>query len=149
MSFDAALFCESFQIIDYCVGEIITDELATEVNLFVHILREREGNVFVRSYFYSEEIGEIAARYGITACKVTVMLNCTRGKLMQHLEKEGFEKCYGDGSGDKISNMGGNAQTTGNESLYGIWTKPGDLCASISWIVCAAVGGMFECARKV
>lgn len=75
---------------DEVESEYMAKELAAAVNSFVHTLPERECNVFVRRYFYSEEIPEIAKRYGISARNVTVMLSRTRGKLKQYLEKEGF-----------------------------------------------------------
>lgn len=75
---------------DEVESEYMAKELAAAVNSFVHTLPERECNVFVRRYFYSEEIPEIAERYGISARNVTVMLSRTRGKLKQYLEKEGF-----------------------------------------------------------
>lgn len=75
---------------DEVESEYMAKELAAAVNSFVYTLPERECNVFVRRYFYSEEIPEIAERYGISARNVTVMLSRTRGKLKQYLEKEGF-----------------------------------------------------------
>lgn len=75
---------------DEVESEYMAKELAKAVNLFVHTLSERECNIFVRRYFYSEEIPEIAERYGISARNVTVTLSRTRGKLRQYLEKEGL-----------------------------------------------------------
>ena len=75
---------------DEVESEYMAKELARAVNQFVHTLPERTCNVFVRRYFYSEEIPEIAERYGLSARNVTVMLSRTRGKLKQYLEKEGL-----------------------------------------------------------
>lgn len=71
-------------------SEYMAKELSRAVNLFVRTLPERECNVFVRRYFYSETISEIADRYGLSVRNVTVMLSRTRGKLKHYLEREGF-----------------------------------------------------------
>ena len=64
------------------LGECIRD--------FVRTLPEREGNVFLRRYFFTESIAEIARRNGLTENNVTVILSRTRTKLKTHLIKEGF-----------------------------------------------------------
>ena len=60
------------------------------VRLFVRSLPERDGNVFVRRYFFAETVSEIAKRYGLTENNVMVILSRTRKKLKSHLIKEGF-----------------------------------------------------------
>lgn len=71
-------------------SEYMAKELGNAVNIFVHSLHQRECNVFIRRYFYSEPISCIADRYGLTVHNTTVMLSRTRKKLKQHLEKEEF-----------------------------------------------------------
>lgn len=47
-------------------------------------------NVFLRRYFFTEPVAEIARRYGLTENNVMVILSRTRKKLKKHLIKEGF-----------------------------------------------------------
>lgn len=66
----------------------MADELSESVNEFVKQLPERDGNVFVRRYFFTESVKEIAEKYGLTQTNVSVILNRTRKKLREHLQKE-------------------------------------------------------------
>lgn len=68
----------------------IAEELQSTINKFVRELPEREGNVFIRRYFYSDSIKEISNRYHISENNIRVMLNRTRNKLKSKLEKEGY-----------------------------------------------------------
>ena len=65
-------------------------ELGQCIRMFVRALPERGGNVFVRRYFFTEPVAEIAKRYGLTDNNVMVILSRTRKKLKVHLIKEGF-----------------------------------------------------------
>lgn len=65
-------------------------ELETAINRFTRALPVREGNVFVRRYFFLESSAVIADRYGMTANHVAVILSRIRKKLKKYLEKEGF-----------------------------------------------------------
>ena len=65
-------------------------ELEESIRLFVRSLPERDGNIFVRRYFFTESISVIANRYKISANNVMVILSRTRKKLKEHLEKEGL-----------------------------------------------------------
>ena len=71
-------------------NEYMAKELEQCIRLFVRELPEREGNVFVRRYFFTEPVSMIAKRYRITDNNVMVMLSRTRKKLKAHLEKEGY-----------------------------------------------------------
>lgn len=64
-------------------------ELERLVNEFLHTLPERECNVFLRRYWYVEEYGDIAKRYGMKLNTVKTSLFRTRAKLRIFLEKEG------------------------------------------------------------
>ena len=70
--------------------DIIARELADCVRLFIRALPPREGDVFLRRYFFTESIGEIAGRYGLTPGNTAVILSRTRQKLKLHLTKEGY-----------------------------------------------------------
>ena len=71
-------------------NEYIAKELEQSVRLFVRGLPEREGDVFVRRYFFTEPVAVIAKRYHMTDNHVMVVLSRTRKKLKAHLEKEGY-----------------------------------------------------------
>ncbi len=70
--------------------EYLAKELEQCIRLFVRELPEREGNVFVRRYFFTEPVSTIAKRYGMTDNNVMVVLSRTRKKLKAQLEKEGY-----------------------------------------------------------
>lgn len=65
-------------------------ELGQCIRMFVRTLPERDGNVFVRRYFFTDPVANIAERYGLTDNNVMVILSRTRKKLKTHLVKEGF-----------------------------------------------------------
>lgn len=69
---------------------VIAAELGESVRQFVRSLPEREGDIFVRRYFFTESITEIAQKYGMTTNYAMVMLSRTRKKLKNHLVKEGY-----------------------------------------------------------
>ena len=71
-------------------NEYIVKELEQSIRLFVRNLPEREGNVFVRRYFFTEPVAVIAKRYHMTDNHVMVVLSRTRKKLKAHLSKEGY-----------------------------------------------------------
>ena len=60
------------------------------MNRFVAGLPRREGDVFIRRCFFADAPSEIAARYGMSAGSVKVMLSRTRKKLRAYLESEGY-----------------------------------------------------------
>ncbi len=65
-------------------------ELVAAIQKFAVTLPKRECNVFLRRYFYTDTVAEIAGRYGLSQNHVMVMLSRTRKKLRTFLEKEGF-----------------------------------------------------------
>lgn len=71
-------------------AEYMVKELEQSIRLFVRNLPEREGNVFVRRYFFTESVAVIAKRYCLTENNVMVTLSRTRKKLRAHLSKEGY-----------------------------------------------------------
>ena len=64
-------------------------ELERQINLFLGTLKEKERNIFLRRYWYAEEYGEIADRYGLNLNTVKTTLFRVRGKLKAYLEQEG------------------------------------------------------------
>lgn len=77
-----------------CESDIASEyemqELGQCVRIFVRSLPEREGNIFVRRYFFTETIAEIAEKYGLTENNIMVILSRTRKKLKNQLIREGF-----------------------------------------------------------
>lgn len=65
-------------------------ELEQCIRRFARELPARDGNVFVRRYFFTEPVAAIAERYGLTENNVMVILSRTRKKLRLKLVKEGY-----------------------------------------------------------
>lgn len=65
-------------------------ELIREINGFLHKLPGQKRNVFIRRYWYCDSVKEIAVSNGLSENNVSVILNRTRKKLKQHLEKKGM-----------------------------------------------------------
>ena len=65
-------------------------ELEAAVNRFLRALPERERGVFLRRYWFTEPMADVARRYGMRETTVRTSLFRTREKLRRHLEKEGF-----------------------------------------------------------
>lgn len=57
------------------------DTLATFLNAFLAELNERERSIFVRRYYFSEEISEIADKYEIKPGYIRTILMRTRKKM--------------------------------------------------------------------
>ncbi len=66
------------------------EELARCVRDFARSLPDRERNIFVKRYFYTETVKKIAKRYALTAGNVSVMLSRIRKKLRVELERKGY-----------------------------------------------------------
>ena len=71
-------------------GAVEARELRRLLDQFIRELPAREGNIFLRRYFFTEPVGEIARRWGLTENHVSVLLSRTRKKLKALLEKEGY-----------------------------------------------------------
>ena len=71
--------------------EISVEELSLQIDLFLDTLDKENRVMFVRRYWYSDSISDIAEMFQITNHNVSVRLSRTRDKLKTHLKKEGFE----------------------------------------------------------
>ena len=71
-------------------GQVDAKELGKVINQFVASLSEREQNLFVRRYFFSEPIRMIAARCDMNENSVHVKLCRIRKQLRSHLLQEGY-----------------------------------------------------------
>ena len=66
------------------------EELKQSINRFLRQCKERDRNVFIRRYFFCEEIEQIAEEYALTRENVTQILHRTRERLKVFLRKEGY-----------------------------------------------------------
>lgn len=69
---------------------VLEKELGECISRFAYGLPERDGNVFIRRYFFTESVAEIAKEYGLTENYVAVILSRVRKALKTHLEREGY-----------------------------------------------------------
>lgn len=66
-------------------------ELAAAIRAFLDTLPEREQDIFLRRYFYLEESGVIAVRYGMKPSNILRILSRTRTRLKDYLTREGYD----------------------------------------------------------
>ncbi|MCD8036861.1 MAG: hypothetical protein LUE88_05735 [Clostridiales bacterium] len=66
-------------------------EIAREINVFLSGLKKESRIYFVRRYWYSDSIADIAKHYGVNHAKIKSSLFRTRNALRKHLEREGIE----------------------------------------------------------
>lgn len=64
--------------------------LAAAINDFLKNQPTQQRQVFLRRYFYLEDIPAIACRYGLREANVRMMLSRTRQKLKKFLTQEGY-----------------------------------------------------------
>lgn len=83
--------------LDECVPSIFSVEAAVEakelsehINDFLTRLEKAKRIVFVRRYWYSDGIKDIADRFGYSESKVKSMLMRTRKELKKYLERQGI-----------------------------------------------------------
>lgn len=70
--------------------EVDAKQLADAINFFLKNEHTQQRQVFLRRYFYLEDIPTIAHRYGLRETNVRMMLSRTRQKLRKHLIQEGY-----------------------------------------------------------
>lgn len=67
------------------------NELSVYLTAFLETLDKRSRIMFVRRYWYSDSISDLAERFQISNNNVSVRLSRIRGKLKRYLKKEGVE----------------------------------------------------------
>ncbi len=90
--------CDVLSELENCVSsytnnvedDLLYKELKDTINKFVLKLPKKQGDIFIRRYFFCETISEIASKYCINENSVTSALTRARTKLKKHLVKEGF-----------------------------------------------------------
>ena len=83
--------------LEECVGSeedigaaLEAKELTKTIAAFLNTLPQQEQNIFLRRYFFVEDAGVIASRYGLHRDAVNKSLSRTRKKLKAHLIQEGY-----------------------------------------------------------
>ena len=76
---------------DSVEGELDHKELLRDINGFLNSISEYKRGIFIRRYWYSDRVSDIAKRYGKSENSVSVELNRIRKKLSDHLLKRGYE----------------------------------------------------------
>ena len=71
---------------DVVAGIALHDSL----NAFLRGLSQKTRNIFIRRYWYTSSLAEIAEEYSMKESAVGMLLLRTRNKLKTHLQKEGF-----------------------------------------------------------
>ncbi len=69
---------------------VIEMELKNIINEFIRKLPKKQGNIFIRRYFFCESHKVIADRYGLSESDVYTSLSRVRKKLKKLLNKEGY-----------------------------------------------------------
>lgn len=67
-----------------------SEEIGRVLNQFLDSISLESRLIFMRRYWYTDSIQEIAARYNISQSKVKTQLHRTRNKLQLFLESEGI-----------------------------------------------------------
>lgn len=70
--------------------EIIAKELMGAINAFLGALSPKQRGIFVRRYWHTESIAQIADRFGMKESAVTMTLTRVRKGLKEYLIKGGF-----------------------------------------------------------
>lgn len=71
-------------------GQYDAGDLGRAVSRFLHTIDREPRILFVRRYWFTDSVKEIAARFGISESKVKSSLFRTRNKLKVYLQKGGF-----------------------------------------------------------
>lgn len=71
-------------------AEITTNELSTLLDCFLDTLDQQNRVMFVRRYWFSDSVSDIAGRFHISNNNAAVRLSRTREKLKKYLQKEGY-----------------------------------------------------------
>ena len=68
--------------------QLSISELSAQINAFLAALPKEDRLMFVKRYWFSESISELADAFGITENNVSVRLSRMRGKLHQYLNRK-------------------------------------------------------------
>lgn len=79
-----------FASIQTIESELIYQELTQAINCFLDSLSVKNRVMFIRRYWYADDISEIAKRLSVSKNNVSVRLFRIRNKLKKYLKKEGI-----------------------------------------------------------
>ena len=92
--------CESFTLsleeLSECLTDSVTEkelsssELGEAISSFLRLQKSTSRAVFIRRYWYSDSVRDIALRYNMNESTVRSLLHRTRKKLKDYLTKEGY-----------------------------------------------------------
>lgn len=95
------MFCVPLEELADCVDAganvedaITMDEINAVIQHFIANLKSTDRKIFLRRYYYADEIPSIAKRFGMTNSNVKVRLHRLRKALKKLLEKEGHIVSY-------------------------------------------------------
>ena len=74
--------------------QLAASELSAQINAFLSALPRDDRIMFVKRYWFSESLSEIAAAFAITENNVSVRLSRIRGKLHKHLRRYLYDGSY-------------------------------------------------------
>ena len=86
-------FAVSLDELDECIGAVDERESALigeSISRFLRTEGEEARKMFVCRYYYCDSIADIAKRFRVSEGKVKTLLFRVRGRLRNHLEKEGI-----------------------------------------------------------
>ncbi|MWV45686.1 sigma-70 family RNA polymerase sigma factor [Paenibacillus sp. HJL G12] len=66
------------------------EQMAGAISKFLESMKEDHRNIFLRRYWYSDSMADIASRFSISESKTKSVLFRTRKKLHNYLKKEGY-----------------------------------------------------------
>ena len=76
---------------DNVADAFVMKELISAINKFLSTLPEVKRNIFIRRYWHTESIVDIAKRYGMESAAVSMMLNRIRSNLHNYLIEQGYD----------------------------------------------------------
>ncbi len=82
--------CDTLSSNDTVEQEITVRETERVINRFLEGLDRDDRVMFVRRYYFSDSISDIAKRFGITSHAVSVRMTRLRERLKKYLIKEGY-----------------------------------------------------------
>ena len=76
---------------DSVESELERKELVMALNNYLTTLSSHKRNIFIRRYWYTDSINDIACRFSMTEGGVSMLLSRLRKDLHNYLIKRGFE----------------------------------------------------------
>lgn len=81
---------ECLSIPDTTESQYESGELGAVISAFLRTIDSGKRNIFIRRYWFSESIADIAKRFALSESKVKSILFRVRKQLAKYLEREGY-----------------------------------------------------------